>query len=467
MANELLKAKVVAGTNDDPSTMGRVQVYIPSYHGEFNQSMVGNNEGDSKDTPNSRYPWATFIATESSKEAPEVGSIVLIGFLGNDPSSPIIMGLYSSSNGAALDGGFAGGSLAEIAASIIFGNEGGYNSVNWNDNGAISIGKIQWHADNAKNLLIRIRNMNQNNFDNLASGTDIVSSLDKSWASWTKWNSTCPSGSALKNKILTSNESKSVQDASAIEYVQGYIDNINKNGVTDPKCVVYLADIANQGPAIAYAIARYASSNNISNLDQLHNAVLSGKPKVYGCINDTTTYINRRKNTYSKIMQVDQQGKFVTNGLSGMIGTSGSGEMAWPVPTVSYVSSGFVTYRCVKNSAGKVISEGSHPGIDIAGPYNSKIYAAHDGKVVTSGWSSSFGNWVVLQGSTYSTIYCHMNAASPIKAGSTISRGTYLGPMGSTGNSTGSHLHFGVYKGAYQGYRINAVDPLTLMQKPS
>lgn len=475
MSNDLLKAKVVASSEQDPSMMGRIQVYIPSHHGEFNQSMVGNNSGDSGDTPNSKYPWASYIAGSSDSQPPAVGSIVIVGFQGNDSSSPIIIGVCSDSNAMSQDGGYAGGSLAEIAASIIFGNEGGYTSVNWKDVDAISIGKIQWHADNARNLLKEIRALNQSNFDSLASGTDLVSSLDNSWAKWCNWNSTCPSGKALLN-ILATNESKTVQDKQAVEYVQRYIDKIMENGVTDPKCVIYLADIANQGPAIAYSIAKWASSSGIKDLDALHNSVISGKPKVYGCINDTTPFLNRRKNTYSKIKEVESQGKLTPNGLPGMPGETGSGIIGWPAkgPITSYF------YRS---------SGAFHGGIDIGVPVNTTIYSPITGTVFSleqngpmKGYDriddnlAGYGYYQIvvanapINGVWYGVLMAHENCKGQVN-NSIVQRGAAIGKSGNTGNSSGPHIHFEIrqLKDGTQStanfFSGNKLDPVKYIEK--
>ena len=86
-----------------------------------------------------------------------------------------------------------------------------------------------------------------------------------------------------------------------------------------------------------------------------------------------------------------------------------------------------------------------HPGIDLAGPMGTPIYATADGTVLRAGWNSGgYGNLVEIDhGKGIATRYGHMSAIL-VSAGQHISRGQQIGRMGSTGRSTGSHLHYEV-----------------------
>ncbi len=86
-----------------------------------------------------------------------------------------------------------------------------------------------------------------------------------------------------------------------------------------------------------------------------------------------------------------------------------------------------------------------HPGIDLAGAYGTPIYATADGTVVRAGWNSGgYGNMVELDhGRGISTRYGHMSAVL-VHAGDHVTRGEQIGRMGSTGRSTGNHLHYEV-----------------------
>lgn len=85
-----------------------------------------------------------------------------------------------------------------------------------------------------------------------------------------------------------------------------------------------------------------------------------------------------------------------------------------------------------------------HAGIDIGAGYGAAIYAARDGVVHTSGVMSGYGNTVVIDhGGGTATLYAHQSSLS-VSAGQSVSRGDVIGYVGSTGYSTGPHLHFEV-----------------------
>lgn len=94
-----------------------------------------------------------------------------------------------------------------------------------------------------------------------------------------------------------------------------------------------------------------------------------------------------------------------------------------------------------------------HEGLDISGTgYGSPIYAANNGIVEQAGYNSTNGNYIYINHNNgYYTIYAHM-AKLYVKKGQAVSMGTQIGTMGSTGFSTGTHLHFSIYKGyPYRG----------------
>jgi len=87
-----------------------------------------------------------------------------------------------------------------------------------------------------------------------------------------------------------------------------------------------------------------------------------------------------------------------------------------------------------------------HTGIDLACPEGTPIRAAMNGKVAFVGWSNVFGNYVIVNHPNgYQTLYGHM-ASSHVKKGQNVTQATVIGLVGSTGYSTGAHLHFTVYK---------------------
>lgn len=87
---------------------------------------------------------------------------------------------------------------------------------------------------------------------------------------------------------------------------------------------------------------------------------------------------------------------------------------------------------------------GFHTGLDIGCMTGSPIYAATDGTVTVAGWLGSYGNTVRIKyNDTMTTGYHHMSRVA-VKVGDNVSAGTVIGYIGSTGNSTGPHLHFEV-----------------------
>ena len=96
-----------------------------------------------------------------------------------------------------------------------------------------------------------------------------------------------------------------------------------------------------------------------------------------------------------------------------------------------------------------------HPGIDLAGAYGTPIYATADGTVLRAGWNSGgYGNMVELDhGRGIVTRYGHMSAVL-VHAGDRVTRGEQIGRMGSTGRSTGNHLHYEV---RIDGHPVNPI----------
>lgn len=87
-----------------------------------------------------------------------------------------------------------------------------------------------------------------------------------------------------------------------------------------------------------------------------------------------------------------------------------------------------------------------HNGVDFAAPKGTAIYAAYDGKVVAATYSSTMGNYVMIDhGSNLYTIYMHASALY-VSRGDVVIRGETIAAVGTTGRSTGNHLHFGVRK---------------------
>jgi LysM repeat protein len=117
-------------------------------------------------------------------------------------------------------------------------------------------------------------------------------------------------------------------------------------------------------------------------------------------------------------------------------GAYGSGGFAWP--SSQHTLSGNDYWS-------------GHLGIDIAGSLGDGVFAADSGVVVFAGWANGgYGNMVMIDhGNGYQTLYAHLSSVSTA-CGQSVGTGSYIGAIGSTGNSTGPHLHFEVrYLGGF------------------
>ncbi|WP_053361202.1 M23 family metallopeptidase [Bacillus sp. FJAT-27251] len=130
-----------------------------------------------------------------------------------------------------------------------------------------------------------------------------------------------------------------------------------------------------------------------------------------------------------------------------VIPSRGEGSFVWPAGG-GYISSQ-MGYRWGK----------MHKGIDIARPGDLGIKAADNGKVVSAGYDGGYGNKVVIDHQNgYRTVYAHLASIS-VNPGQTVERGSKIGVMGRTGDSTGVHLHFEVYKNG------KLVNPMSVLKR--
>ncbi|WP_252314210.1 peptidoglycan DD-metalloendopeptidase family protein [Sinobaca sp. H24] len=107
---------------------------------------------------------------------------------------------------------------------------------------------------------------------------------------------------------------------------------------------------------------------------------------------------------------------------------------------------------------------GMHHGIDVAsgGQSNVAVKSSASGTVKQATTMSGYGNTVIVEhtvnGQTFETLYAHLDSIN-VSAGDSVGQGESIGIMGNTGQSTGTHLHFEIHEGAWNGAKSNAVDP--------
>ena len=115
------------------------------------------------------------------------------------------------------------------------------------------------------------------------------------------------------------------------------------------------------------------------------------------------------------------------------------GMFAWPCPSYKRISDEYGNRMHPTLGVEKF-----HNGLDMAAPSGSSILAAYDGDVVAADYSASMGNYIMIDhGSGLYTIYMHCSALY-VSKGQSVSKGQNIAAVGSTGRSTGPHLHFGV-----------------------
>jgi murein DD-endopeptidase MepM/ murein hydrolase activator NlpD len=100
-----------------------------------------------------------------------------------------------------------------------------------------------------------------------------------------------------------------------------------------------------------------------------------------------------------------------------------------------------------------------HAALDLAAAMGTPVKASMDGRVSVVGLNATYGKYIILvHANGFQTMYAHLSATS-VKQGAAVSQGSKIGEVGSTGYSTGPHLHFAIYKNG------RALNPLELLTK--
>lgn len=185
--------------------------------------------------------------------------------------------------------------LAVTAASIIFDNEGSYGSVNKNDNGAVSVGKLQWHGGRAAALLKKI----------ISAEPDAKSILGGALygeitggANWAARIVTAAEAAKLK-AILTTKAGKSAQDEQAIADVESYIEKGQSYGLTDAGALIYFADGVNQY-GTASALWKTIAAEALKGAGDV-------RAMYEATIKHTNKYLTRRKKVYEKAAAMQEK----------------------------------------------------------------------------------------------------------------------------------------------------------------
>ncbi len=229
------------------------------------------------------------------------------------------------------------------------------------------------------------------------------------------------------------------------EYDQGIIEQIvnRKEIVEDAKATL---ETKKEEIEVLKAQAEQEKAN-VAALQAENQAILDD---INGDIN---TYTQELKAKEREAQRIESQIKALLQSKNQGSSSAPTSGYVWPCPASKYITSYFG--RRVHPVYGTVKV---HNGLDIGGPNGCDVIAANSGTVIVSEYSSSYGNYIVIShGGGVTTLYAHMSARL-VSVGASVTRGQVIGKEGSTGVSTGPHLHFEV---AVNGVRC---DPLNYVK---
>jgi len=248
------------------------------------------------------------------------------------------------------------------AADIITSNEGAYGSVNKNDNGAVSVGKMQWHANRALALLKRILSADtEKAFGVLGS---VLYDEIKGAASWAARIVTAPEAAAL-SALLNSSRGRDTQDYLAASDIGEYIRKGISYGLTDVGALIYFADGVNQYGTASAVWKNIAAKALLKGGDV--GAMLAATK------DQTRDYLSRRVKVHDKIVALGYGGK------GGQGGGQGGGYTVRVTADVLNIRHGPGTDTAI---LGKIKDGGDYAIVDEAvGPGASRW-----GKLAMGGW---------------------------------------------------------------------------------
>ncbi|MGI6144742.1 MAG: peptidoglycan DD-metalloendopeptidase family protein [Clostridia bacterium] len=185
-------------------------------------------------------------------------------------------------------------------------------------------------------------------------------------------------------------------------------------------------------------------------LDELKNDQKEKRKELSVASSRQQTIYNSLKSERAKIEaeldELERQSQQIANEIrrqtSGDNGEyQGSGKLAWPAPGYTRITSkyGMRFHPILKKNK-------MHTGMDIGAPKGANIVAAENGTVIQAGWNNAYGNMIVINhGGNLVTLYAHASKLL-VSVGQQVTKGQVIAKVGSTGYSTGPHLHFEVRK---------------------
>lgn len=209
------------------------------------------------------------------------------------------------------------------------------------------------------------------------------------------------------------------------------------------------ANLFYQGDSITPAIAQEPAEGDVLNSEQAFVAS-SSAASVEGIRRESW-----QVTSYAEVLRAKYGGRTLT------YETSGQGPVRWPFPVAVQISSGFGA-----RVAPCRYCSSYHRGVDFVPGRGAPIYAIADGIVTQQEYSGGYGEHAYIEhtinGQTVLSVYAHMQrSSSPLEVGDRVEAGDFIGLVGNTGTSTGSHLHFeiridGVYLDPFAYLQANA-----------
>ena len=187
--------------------------------------------------------------------------------------------------------------IAVKAYQIIHQSEGNYGSINGDDNGSLSIGKIQWHGARAHDLMMACINaVGQSRAQQLLGSSLYNEIVGKDRNYWHRRKVNKSEGEKI-SALISTEEGKGIQDLQGYLDIENYISVVKGYGITDENAIVYFCDMYNQSPAAAQRVAKAAikakGSASSVRLDDLYNQSL---------VDSTfSKYSKRRTNCYNMV----------------------------------------------------------------------------------------------------------------------------------------------------------------------
>lgn len=224
---------------------------------------------------------------------------------------------------------------------------------------------------------------------------------------------------------------------------------------------------SNNSSALSRVLRQGSRGNDVKTLQQSLNSKGFNSGTADGVFGARTTSAVRSFQSAAKLSVDGVAGSRTFAALKGNIkaSSSGSGSGTQVSGTTAPVSSGFIV-----PVSGRISSEfgsrngSNHHGIDVAqgNRSNVSIAASASGTVTSARFMSGYGNTVIVShtigGRHFNTLYAHLNSFN-VSAGQTVRQGQSIGIMGSTGRSSGPHLHFEIHEGSWNVSKSNVVNP--------